>query len=61
MKSNNLKKGPFGNNELTKKENNRFGSINPHLPNGLSHPYQLDESISNFRVVWFTFSFLSYF
>ena len=25
-------------------------NINPHLPNGLFHPYQLDESISNFRV-----------
>ena len=24
--------------------------INPHLPNGLSHPYQLDESIFHLRV-----------
>ena len=34
--------------------------LNPHLPSGLSHPYQLDESISNFRCVWCTFSFLFY-
>ena len=31
-------------------------SINPHLPSG-----QLDESISNFRGVWYTFSFLFFF
>ena len=35
--------------------------LNPHLPNGLSHPYQLDESISSFRGGWCTFSFLFYF
>ena len=29
--------------------------INPHLPSGPVHPYQLDESISNFRDVWCTF------
>ena len=29
------------------------------MPNVFSHPYQLDESISNFRVVrWLVFSFL---
>ena len=33
----------------------------PYLPNGLVHPYQLDESISNVRGVWCTFSFLFYF
>ena len=30
----------------------------PHLPSGPTHPYQLDESISNFRGGWCTFSFL---
>ena len=29
--------------------------INPSLPNGLVHPYHLDESISNFRGVRYTF------
>ena len=29
--------------------------INPHLPNGLSEPYQLDESIFYLRGVWCTF------
>ena len=28
----------------------------PYLLNGLVHPYQLDESISNFRGVWCTLS-----
>ena len=28
------------------------------MPNVFSHPYQLDESISNFRVVGWLFSFL---
>ena len=31
--------------------------FNPHLPNGLFHPYILDESISNFRDVSCIFSF----
>ena len=35
--------------------------INPYLPSGPVHPYRLDESISNFRDVWCTFSFLFYF
>ena len=26
-------------------------SLDPYKPRGLSHPYQLDESIFNFRVV----------
>ena len=30
-------------------------NINPHLPSGPVHPYQLEESISNFRGVWCTF------
>ena len=30
------------------------------MPNVLSHPYQLDESISNFRVVGWYFSFYSF-
>ena len=33
--------------------------VNPHLPNEPFHPYQLDESISNFRGVWCAFSFYS--
>ena len=36
-------------------------NINPQLPSGPVHPYQLEESISNFRGVWHTFSFLFYF
>ena len=32
--------------------------LNPFIPNVFSHPYQLDESISNFRVVGWYFSFL---
>ena len=37
--------------------------INPYLPNGLSHPYQLDQSIFHLRGVWctFFFIFISYF
>ena len=42
-------------------KNTLYFTINPHLPGGLVHPYQLDESISNFRGVWSTFSFLFYF
>ena len=30
--------------------------VNPHLPSGPVHAYQLDESISSFRGVWCTFS-----
>ena len=33
--------------------------FNPHLPSVPVHPYQLDESISNFRGVWCTFHFYS--
>ena len=32
--------------------------INPFILNVFSYPYQLDESISNFRAVWWCFSFL---
>ena len=32
--------------------------INPFMPNVFSHLYQLDESISNFRVVGWYFSFI---
>ena len=35
--------------------------ISPHFPSGLIHPYQLDESISNFRVSGVRFSFSFYF
>ena len=35
-----------------------FVFINLHLPSGHIHPYQLDESISKFSGVWWTFSFL---
>ena len=37
-------------------ENGNQGEhINPHLPSGSVHPHQLDESISNFRGVWWYF------
>ena len=36
-------------------------ALNPYLPSGIFHPYQLDESISIFRGGWCTFSFLFYF
>ena len=33
--------------------------FNPFMPNVFSHPYQLDKSISNFRVVrWYFFIFI---
>ena len=32
--------------------------LNPLKPNGISHPYQLDQSISILWVVWWYFSFL---
>ena len=35
--------------------NTAFSDINPHLPNGLSHPYRLDESIFHLRGVWCMF------
>ena len=35
--------------------------INPFMPNGIYHTYQLDDSISNFRVVGWYFSFHSNF
>ena len=34
-----------------------FEDINPFMQNGISHCYELDESISNFRVVGWYFSF----
>ena len=37
---------------------NLFDYSNQILPNVFSQPYQLDESISNFRVVGWYFSFL---
>ena len=36
-------------------------TINPHLPSGPVHPYQLDESVSNFMGVWCTFPFLFFY
>ena len=36
-------------------------NLNPNLSNGLSYPYQLDESIFHSRGVWCTFLFLSCF
>ena len=33
-------------------------SVNPFKLNGISHSYQLDYSISSFKVVWWCFSFL---
>ena len=35
--------------------------VNPYLPSGPVHPYQLDESISSFKGAWCTFSFLIHF
>ena len=32
--------------------------FNPFMQNVFSHSYQLEESISNFRVVWWYFSLL---
>ena len=32
--------------------------LNPFITNGISHSYQLDQSMSNFRVVGWYFSFL---
>ena len=58
----------FGINELIFSYSNERSAmgwgqccINPYLPSGDVHPYQLDKSISNFRSVWCTFSFLFYF
>ena len=34
-----------------------FEDINPFMPNRISHCYELDESISNFRVAGWYFSF----
>ena len=34
--------------------------INPNMPSGFVHPFQLDESISNSRGVWFIFFFFSF-
>ena len=31
--------------------------LDPYMPNGISHPYQLDKSISSFRVVGWCFFF----
>ena len=31
---------------------------NPLMPGGLCNPYQMDKSVSSFRGVWHTFSFL---
>ena len=35
--------------------------LNPYLLGGLFHPYELNESIFNFRGAWCTFSFLFHF
>ena len=32
-------------------------TVNPHLPSGPVHPYQLEKSIFNLRGAWCTFSF----
>ena len=40
---------------------NSIVKSNPHLPSGLFHPYEMDESISNFRGVSCIFSFLFHF
>ena len=35
-----------------------FLSFYPYLPSGFFHPYQMDESVFNFRGVWCIVSFL---
>ena len=50
-------------NELIKLKSKSSGTylnsfLNPFMTNVFSHPYQVDESISNFRVVGWYFSFL---
>ena len=32
--------------------------INPHVPSAFFHPYEMDESMSNFMGVWWTFYIL---
>ena len=32
--------------------------IAPHMTSGPFHPYKLDETISNFRGVWYVFIFM---
>ena len=44
----------------TTNKNLFMDDLNPYLLNGLGHFYHLDESISNFRGVWCTLSFVSY-
>ena len=48
------------NGSANDRKQNDFGVIliNPHLPTGLSHPYQLDESIFHLRDVWCTLVFI---
>ena len=46
----------FAHFEMIWAEMSSFRSkVNPHLPNGLSHPYQLDGSIFHLRGAWSTF------
>ena len=35
-------------------------TLNQFMPNVFSHPYQLDESFSNFRVIGWYFTFLNF-
>ena len=35
--------------------------LNPYMPCGLFHPYQMDKSISSFRGAWCTFFLFSFF
>ena len=37
---------------LCKAETKKCFSVIPFMPNGISDPYQMDESISNLRVIW---------
>ena len=45
-------------NVLENKPKNLLPLLNPHLPSGILHPYQMDKSISNFMGVWCTFYIL---
>ena len=49
---------PFMVFPLEKAFQDRLAVVKPFMPNVFSHPYKLDESISNFRVVGWYFSFL---
>ena len=51
----------INNNRITTLKQTKIANkgLNPFMPNVFSHPFQLDESISNFRFVgWYFFIFI---